>query len=60
MKTYAGAIVFFAAAALAPLVVGDAFLLDSLVLILVWGCAAGAWNIAGASNPPAHAARSAP
>ncbi|HYY61069.1 MAG TPA: branched-chain amino acid ABC transporter permease, partial [Burkholderiales bacterium] len=47
MRTYAGAIVFFAAAGLAPLVVGDAFLLDSLVLILVWGCAAAAWNIAG-------------
>ena len=40
------AIVFFAAAALAPLVVSDAFLLDSLVLILIWGSAAGAWNIA--------------
>ena len=47
MKTYAGAIVFFAAAGLAPLVVRDAFLLDSLVLILIWGAAAAAWNIAG-------------
>ena len=42
-----GALLFFAAAGLAPLVVSDAFLLDSLVLMLVWGCAAGAWNIAG-------------
>jgi branched-chain amino acid transport system permease protein len=41
------AIVFFALAGLAPLVVGDAFLLDSLVLILMWGAAAGAWNVAG-------------
>ncbi|HZS68219.1 MAG TPA: branched-chain amino acid ABC transporter permease, partial [Burkholderiales bacterium] len=47
MKTAAGAVAFFAIAGLAPLVVGDAFLLDSLVLILIWGCAAGAWNIAG-------------
>jgi branched-chain amino acid transport system permease protein len=42
-----GAVTFFAAAGLAPLIVSDAFLLDSLVLILIWGCAAGAWNIAG-------------
>jgi branched-chain amino acid transport system permease protein len=42
-----GAVVFFSIAGLAPLIVTDAFLLDSLVLILLWGCAAGAWNIAG-------------
>jgi branched-chain amino acid transport system permease protein len=47
VKAYGPAIAFFAAAGLAPLVVDDAFLLDSLVLILVWGAAAGAWNIAG-------------
>jgi branched-chain amino acid transport system permease protein len=47
VKAYGAAIAFFAAAGLAPLVVDDAFLLDSLVLILVWGAAAGAWNIAG-------------
>ncbi len=47
MKAYGAAIAFFAAAALAPLVVDDAFFLDSLVLILIWGAAAGAWNIAG-------------
>ena len=47
MKAYGAAIAFFAAAGLAPLVVDDAFFLDSLVLILVWGAAAGAWNIAG-------------
>jgi branched-chain amino acid transport system permease protein len=41
------AAVFFAAVALAPLVVRDAFLLDSLVLILIWGTAAAAWNVAG-------------
>jgi branched-chain amino acid transport system permease protein len=47
VKAYGAAIAFFAAAGLAPLVVDDAFLLDSLVLILVWGAAAAAWNIAG-------------
>ena len=39
--------VFFALVALAPLVVRDAFLLDSLVLILIWGTSAAAWNVAG-------------
>jgi branched-chain amino acid transport system permease protein len=43
----APAAVFFVAAALAPLMVRDAFLLDSLVLILIWGTAAAAWNVAG-------------
>ena len=47
MKIYAGAIAFFAAVGVAPFVVSDAFLLDSLILILIWGSAAGAWNIAG-------------
>jgi branched-chain amino acid transport system permease protein len=42
-----GAIIFFAIAGLAPVVVSDAFFLDTLVLMLIWGCAAGAWNIAG-------------
>jgi branched-chain amino acid transport system permease protein len=41
------ALVFFALAGLAPLVVRDAFLLDSLILILLWGTAGAAWNIAG-------------
>jgi branched-chain amino acid transport system permease protein len=43
----APAAAFFAVAGLAPLVVRDAFLLDSLVLILVWGTSAAAWNVAG-------------
>ena len=43
----AAAIAFFALAGLAPLVVRDAFLLDGLVLILMWGSTAAAWNIAG-------------
>jgi branched-chain amino acid transport system permease protein len=41
------ALVFFGVAAVAPLLVRDAFLLDSLVLILVWGTTAAAWNVAG-------------
>ena len=47
MTALAPAIGLFALAGLAPLVVRDAFLLDSLILILVWGTAAAAWNIAG-------------
>ncbi len=47
MSAVAPAVVFFALAGLAPLVVRDAFLLDSLVLILVWGASAAAWNVAG-------------
>ena len=41
------AVAFFAIAALAPLVVRDAFLLDGLILILMWGASAAAWNVAG-------------
>jgi branched-chain amino acid transport system permease protein len=41
------ALAFFAVAGLAPLVVHDAFFLDGLVLILIWGASAAAWNLAG-------------
>ncbi|HET6367453.1 MAG TPA: branched-chain amino acid ABC transporter permease [Pseudomonadales bacterium] len=41
------AVAFFGVAALVPLVVRDAFFLDGLVLILLWGAAASAWNVAG-------------
>jgi len=41
------AIVCFVLVALVPLVVRDAFLLDGLILILLWGAAASAWNVAG-------------
>ena len=47
MSAITPAVVFFAVAGLAPLVVRDAFLLDSLVLILIWGTSAAAWNVAG-------------
>ena len=47
MKGSWPAVVFFALAALGPLMVRDAFLLDSLILILLWGATAAAWNVAG-------------
>ena len=47
MKGTWPAVAFFGLAALGPIVVRDAFLLDSLVLILLWGAAAAAWNVAG-------------
>ena len=42
-----GALVIFGAAALVPIVVRDAYFLDSLVLILLWGALSAAWNVAG-------------
>jgi branched-chain amino acid transport system permease protein len=42
-----GAVIFFGGAALTPLAVRDAFFLDSLVLILLWGSLSAAWNVAG-------------
>ena len=47
MKGAWPAVVFFGLAALGPVVVRDAFLLDGLILILLWGAAAAAWNVAG-------------
>ena len=47
MKGTWPAVVFFALAALGPVVVRDPFLLDGLILILLWGAAAAAWNVAG-------------
>jgi len=41
------AIGLFAAAAVTPLVVRDTFILDSVILILLWGALAAAWNVAG-------------
>jgi len=41
------AIVLFAAAGLTPLVVRDVFILDSVILILLWGSLSAAWNVAG-------------
>jgi branched-chain amino acid transport system permease protein len=42
-----GALAFFGLAALTPLVIHDAFFLDALVLILLWGAISAAWNVAG-------------
>ncbi len=42
-----GALAIFAAAALMPLAVRDAYLLDSVILILLWGALSAAWNVAG-------------
>jgi len=47
VSAVAPAAVFFAVAGLVPLVVRDAFFLDGLVLILIWGSSAAAWNVAG-------------
>jgi branched-chain amino acid transport system permease protein len=47
VRGIAPAIAFFALAGVAPLVVRDAFLLDGLILILIWGTSAAAWNVAG-------------
>lgn len=41
-----GALCLFAAAALTPLLVHDAFLLDTLIIILLWGAISAAWNVA--------------
>ncbi len=42
-----GAVTFFTVAALVPLGVRDAFFLDALILILLWGALSAAWNVAG-------------
>jgi len=42
-----GALALFGLAALTPLIVRDAYFLDSLVLILLWGALSAAWNVAG-------------
>jgi branched-chain amino acid transport system permease protein len=41
------AVIAFGAVAVVPLVVQDAFLLDGLILILLWGAVSSAWNVAG-------------
>ena len=42
-----GAVVLFGVAAVIPIFVRDAYFLDTLVLILLWGALSAAWNIAG-------------
>src|SRR4029077_5432957 len=47
LRSRPGAVALFGLAALTPLVVHDAYFLDSLVLILLWGALSAAWNVAG-------------
>jgi branched-chain amino acid transport system permease protein len=47
LRARRGAVVLFGAAAVTPLFVRDAFFLDSIVLILLWGALSAAWNVAG-------------
>jgi len=42
-----GALVLFGLAAIIPIFVRDAYFLDTLALILLWGALSAAWNIAG-------------
>jgi branched-chain amino acid transport system permease protein len=42
-----GALLIFGVASLVPIFVRDAYFLDSLVLILLWGALSAAWNVAG-------------
>jgi branched-chain amino acid transport system permease protein len=41
-----GALVLFGLAALLPLGVRDAYFLDALILVLLWGAVSAAWNVA--------------
>lgn len=41
------AVALFGVAALVPVLVRDAFFLDLLILVLLWGATAAAWNVAG-------------
>jgi branched-chain amino acid transport system permease protein len=46
IRTRPGAVLLFTAIALIPVFVRDSFLLDSVVLILLWGSLSAAWNVA--------------
>jgi branched-chain amino acid transport system permease protein len=46
LARHRGALVVFGLAAVIPLVVRDAYFLDAVVLILMWGALSAAWNIA--------------
>lgn len=43
---HGGALAFFGVAALVPVVVHDAYFLDAVIIILLWGAASAAWNVA--------------
>src|SRR5262249_58921371 len=46
LTRHAGALVLFGGAAVVPLVIRDAFFLDSLVLLLLWGALSAARTLA--------------
>ncbi len=46
LPPHSAAVILFGLAALTPLVVRDAFILDSMILILMWGALSAAWNVA--------------
>ena len=41
------ALALFGAAAVTPVLIRDTFILDSVILILLWGALSAAWNVAG-------------
>jgi len=47
LARHPGALVIFGLAAVTPLFVRDAYFLDTLILILLWGALSAAWNVAG-------------
>jgi branched-chain amino acid transport system permease protein len=47
LRERAGAVALFGVAAIVPIFVRDTFLLDGLILILLWGALSAAWNVAG-------------
>ncbi len=47
MRDHWGAVLLFGIAALVPVVVRNAYFLDSLIMILMWGALSAAWNVAG-------------
>jgi branched-chain amino acid transport system permease protein len=46
LRRHWGALLIFGMAALVPVIAHDAFLLDTLVIMLLWGAISAAWNIA--------------
>src|ERR1041384_8123317 len=46
MRRRRAALIIFGAAALLPIVVRDAYFLDAVILVLLWGALASAWNVA--------------
>lgn len=46
LPPHSAALLIFGLAALTPVFVRDAFLLDSVILILMWGALSAAWNVA--------------